>query len=1050
MHRMWNAAAAICVVASLAIVAGSLGLSVTSAEAAESRTSNHAAPDEFELQTPSPPPSDNEPVNLANGDLRKAVLNSRTPRSTQSAGKDVVVVEVLFEKGDGPETRDAVRDVDGEPGITVSGELVQAEVPIDGLEALEADPAVEFIRPPLDYDEPIEPEESQDPFSPSTAGNYAGEQISKTNADAWHAAGITGAGVKVGIIDSFDSGYYNDSRNSGDIPAISGSFCRYNGGACNIWGGGRHGIGVAEALIDMAPKADIYFASATSAADTQAAMDYFHSQGVKVVTRSETGRYDGPGDGTGPIATVIQESAIDKGMFYLNAAGNSAGRTSDNPGSHYRGNFTDVDADGWHEFAPGRQLMRWDCSYANGLRWSDWGEGSLTSDYDLFLYSDAGGTNQIDSSQHRQGAAGAPPLELATDCGTNGQPAYAAIKKIATNGGDTSDTLQFMTNGYAVEFPSNPYSASGPMSDLNSAGAVSVGAVDPAPGTTIAPYSAEGPTTDGRIKPDLSAAACVKTLSYFFSSRGCFDGTSSSTPVTAGAAALALSGSAANSPQTLKKFLLDSTIDRGATGPDNIYGQGELLLPDPAVGVTGAYVPVGQISPGEPEACTVGNIPQIATGAAPSYTVSSDGVITEWSHNGRAVDPGSGGLQVWRSAGGSNYTLVGKSTIKAFVPGKNSFPINLAVKAGDLIGLRIASSGTGCYYYGGPGDVAGNGAPGETQPDPQAGETQAFDYPVNGVRANISATFSDTTGPETTINSGPSGGTNNKSPSFVFSADEADSKFECRNVDRLGLGAEWSDCSTPKGYSNLLDGDYRFEARATDRYGRTESTPAFRTFTVDTSAPGTNITSGPSGPTSDATPTFAFSANGNGSAGSSFECEVDGGGFGPCSSPHTLASLANGDHTFRVLATDPVGNVCICSSNSNRRNFTVDTKLKGSASAKKKQKQKGKNIVVKVKVGTTEDDLAAKATGKVVVGKSSFKLKPASKDLAAASSSGNAGASAKTVSKVLKLVPKKNKDEKKIVKALKKGKKVTAKVTVKLTDEVGNKDRDKVNVKLKR
>ena len=60
-----------------------------------------------------------------------------------------------------------------------------------------------------------------------------------------------------------------------------------------------------------------------------------------------------------------------------------------------------------------------------------------------------------------------------------------------------------------------------------------------------------------------------------------FNGTSSATPVTAGAAALALSGGAANSPQSLKSFLISSTVDRGAGGPDNIYGAGELSLPNP-------------------------------------------------------------------------------------------------------------------------------------------------------------------------------------------------------------------------------------------------------------------------------------------------------------------------------------------------------------------------------------------------------------------------------------------------------------------------------------
>ena len=42
--------------------------------------------------------------------------------------------------------------------------------------------------------------------------------------------------------------------------------------------------------------------------------------------------------------------------------------------------------------------------------------------------------------------------------------------------------------------------------------------------------------------------------------------------------------------------------------------------------------------------------------------------------------------------------------------------------------------------------------------------------------------------------------------------------------------------------------------------------------------------------------------------GSSFQCQIDGGGFSSCSSPYTLAALGEGSHTFDVQATDPAGN----------------------------------------------------------------------------------------------------------------------------------------------
>ena len=73
-----------------------------------------------------------------------------------------------------------------------------------------------------------------------------------------------------------------------------------------------------------------------------------------------------------------------------------------------------------------------------------------------------------------------------------------------------------------------------------------------------------------------------------------------------------------------------------------------MLWAGPAAAAT--LIQIGQISPGSREACSAGNIPQLATGAAPTFAVPSNGVITEWSHNGRAAFPGSGRLQIWRSS----------------------------------------------------------------------------------------------------------------------------------------------------------------------------------------------------------------------------------------------------------------------------------------------------------------------------------------------------------------------------------------------------------------
>lgn len=71
-------------------------------------------------------------------------------------------------------------------------------------------------------------------------------------------------------------------------------------------------------------------------------------------------------------------------------------------------------------------------------------------------------------------------------------------------------------------------------------------------------------------------------------------------------------------------------------------------------------------------------------------------------------------------------------------------------------------------------------------------------------------------------------------------------------------------------------------------------------------APDTLITSAPQSQTTSTTATFAFSAS---DPTSTFECQLDAGAFGACTSPTTYHGLGLGNHTFAVRATDSAGNV---------------------------------------------------------------------------------------------------------------------------------------------
>jgi hypothetical protein len=113
----------------------------------------------------------------------------------------------------------------------------------------------------------------------------------------------------------------------------------------------------------------------------------------------------------------------------------------------------------------------------------------------------------------------------------------------------------------------------------------------------------------------------------------------------------------------------------------------------------------------------------------------------------------------------------------------------------------------------------------------------------------------------------------------------------------------------------------------------------------------------------------------------------------------------------------------------------TDTKLTGKASARKTQRQTGKRIVVKAKVKAKER-LTAKASGKVKVNPT-YKLRPTKVQVAAGKT------------KMLKLKPKKA-NARKIAAALKRRERAKARLTVNLTDLAGNRETEKLRVRLRR
>src|SRR5438876_4684830 len=188
---------------------------------------------------------------------------------------------------------------------------------------------------------------------------------------------------------------------------------------------------------------------------------------------------------------------------------------------------------------------------------------------------------------------------------------------------------------------------------------------------------------------------------------------------------------------------------------------------------------------------------------------------------------------------------------------------------------------------------------------------RAVDISTNtGPPASQSWTI-DLTPPGTTIDSGPSATSNSTLAAFTFSSADAGASFECKLDGPGATTGSYSACASPASYSSLSDGAYTFSVRAKDSAGNVDPSPPTRSFSIDTAPPNTSIDSGPSGATTDTTPSFTFSS---GDGGASFECKLDGpgattGSYTACTSPNSYGPLADGSYTFLVRAKDAAGNL---------------------------------------------------------------------------------------------------------------------------------------------
>jgi hypothetical protein len=145
-------------------------------------------------------------------------------------------------------------------------------------------------------------------------------------------------------------------------------------------------------------------------------------------------------------------------------------------------------------------------------------------------------------------------------------------------------------------------------------------------------------------------------------------------------------------------------------------------------------------------------------------------------------------------------------------------------------------------------------------------EVQATDPAGNLDTSPASRTWTvrkpDSTPPETTIEAGPSGTTQDTSATFSFSANESGARFECSKD-----GGDFFSCTSGKTYWGYSEGLHNFRVQAIDAANNRDATPAIREWTISrpttTTQPPTTATTQP--PT---TATTAPSNNDNPPSGS--------------------------------------------------------------------------------------------------------------------------------------------------------------------------------------
>lgn len=421
---------------------------------------------------------------------------------------------------------------------------VQASCPRDALPRLPGAPGLVRVRAPL-----YASAKSDDQGDATTSEGYA-----QTMARDWHADGVTGKHVTVGILDVGYSGW--EELQGTELPSdVATDFTLGSADSS------AHGTAVAEIVHDFAPDASLILASFTTDVEFASALRALVDAGANVVNGSVGFDNVWPADGTSLMSQAV-DAARDAGVIYVAAAGNENDKYAIGPLTAGVGNVALLNRRWGQRVALGGNLasvrLRWDEAF-----------GAAAVDLDLALHDANGVCGQ---SANPQDGDGDPVESVSTmDClGDEAGQVYAVVTRRHPQQ-EVGGLIAWMYGSYGVdEF--DRAGANNLTLPADADGAFSVGAWD-ADGAVPA-WSSRGPTDDGRAKPDLVGPSGVTTASQ---AGDLFSGTSASAAHASGLAALWLDATHRwGEPEAFRVWAAEQAIDVTPAGVDLASGAGGL------------------------------------------------------------------------------------------------------------------------------------------------------------------------------------------------------------------------------------------------------------------------------------------------------------------------------------------------------------------------------------------------------------------------------------------------------------------------------------------